>query len=207
MRQLERLYLMLDPELARQKATTNVKELHKTEGILRDLDRLSVEAVAANLAGLPKLIGHTYYEGEPVLVEVANKLAQCRGVIPKRGQQTAAAYVQRVGEQFGLKRVVVGRSRIDGEARNQYMLVPKYEGDGLLTEVYKSIDRRYKSSVYHTSKSDSEGNTAFPSSQEPEQSHCDTPPNYLSIDNHQVCHTSKSDPEGNTAFTSSKKPG
>lgn len=142
--QLERLYLLFNPKLAKTTTVKKLSELHHKGGILRDLDRLSVEAQAADLAGLGRLIGHTYCNSDSLLQEVVNKLSRCFGVFPKRGAQSNTQYLSQIAAKFGLSQVSQGRKKDCGQAKTYYTLKPKYQDDSLLLAVFDSISLRHK---------------------------------------------------------------
>ena len=140
-RQLERLYLLLNPDQAKTTTVKNLSELHKTGGLLRDLDRLSVEAQAADLAGLKELIGHTYSKSDPLLVKVVNKLSRCRSVFPKQGAQSPVQYISQIADKFGLVQSSLGQTFAKGE--RYYTLTFKYENDAMLQAVFTAITNRH----------------------------------------------------------------
>lgn len=140
-RQLERLYLLLNPDQAKTTTRKNLSELHKTGGLLRDLDRLSVEAQAADLAGLKELIGHTYSKSDPLLVEVVDKLSRCRGIFPKQGSQSPVQYISQIADKFGLVQSSLGQTFAKGE--RYYTLAFKHENDPILQAVFNAITNRY----------------------------------------------------------------
>jgi predicted XRE-type DNA-binding protein len=140
-RQLERLYLLLDPDRAKTTTRKNLSELHKTGGLLRDLDRLSVEAQAADLAQLKALIGHTYSKSDPLLVEVVNKLSRCRGIFPKQGSQSPVQYISQIADKFGLVQSLLGQTFANRE--RSYTLTFKHESDPILQAVFNAITNRY----------------------------------------------------------------
>ena len=140
-RQLERLYLLLNPDRAKTTTVKNLSELHKTGGLLRDLDRLSVEAQAADLAGLKELIGHTYSKSDPLLVEVVNKLSRCRSVFPKQGSQSPVQYISQIADKFGLVQSSLGQTFVKGE--RYYTLTFKHEKDAMLQTVFAAITNRH----------------------------------------------------------------
>ena len=140
-RQLERLYLLLNPDQARTATRKNLSELHKTGGLLRDLDRLSVEAQAADLAGLKGLIGHTYSKSDPFLVGVVNRLSRCLGIFPKQGSQSPVQYISQIANKFGLVQSSLGE--ISASRERYYTLTFKHENDAMLQAVFKAITIRH----------------------------------------------------------------
>ncbi len=140
-RQLERLYLLLNPDQAKITTVKNLSELHKTGGLLRDLDRLSVEAQAADLAGLKELIGHTYSKSDPLLIEVVNKLSRCLGIFPKQGSQSPVQYISQIAYKFGLVQSSLGE--IFASRERYYTLTFKHENDAMLQAVYRAITIRH----------------------------------------------------------------
>ncbi len=140
-RQLERLYLLLNPDRAKTTTRKNLSELHKTGGLLRDLDRLSVEAQAADLAQLKALIGHTYSKSDPLLVEVVNKLSRCRGIFPKQGSQSPVQYISQIASKFGLVQSSLGETFASRE--RYYTLAFKHESDAMLQAVFNAITNRH----------------------------------------------------------------
>lgn len=140
-RQLERLYLLLNPVRAKATTVKNLLKLHKTGGLLRDLDRLSVEAQAAKLAKLDKLIGHTYSKNDPLLIEVVNKLSRCKGIFPKQGAQSPVQYISQIANKFGLVQSSLGQTFAKGE--RYYTLTFKHEKDPMLQAVFSGITNRH----------------------------------------------------------------
>lgn len=140
-RQLERLHLLLDPDRAKITTQKNLSELHKTHGLLRDLDRLSIESQAADLAELTTLIGHTYSKSDPLLIEVVNKLSRCRGIFPTQGSQSPVQYISQIADKFGLVQSPLGQ--IFASRERYYTLTPKHENDAMLQAVFDAITNRY----------------------------------------------------------------
>jgi predicted XRE-type DNA-binding protein len=140
-RQLERLYLLLNPDRAKTTTRKNLSELHKTGGLLRDLDRLSVEAQAADLAELKTLIGHTYSKSDPLLAEVVNKLSRCYGIFPKQGSQSPVQYISQIADKFGLVQSSLGE--IFASRERYYTLAFKHESDPMLQAVFNAITNRH----------------------------------------------------------------
>lgn len=140
--QLETLYLLLNPHLAKIKLSKNINNQAKRGGILRDLNQRAILALTVELAGLPKLIGKTYREGDPLVAEVVGNLERAKGVISKRGSQSQIAYLHRIAESVGLIGRGVQIRQADGTRHREYHLELLHTRGNFEPLVWTSIELR-----------------------------------------------------------------
>lgn len=156
---LESLFLISKSQVAGYQMHQNAIAYAQNGGRFEDLPVRPMYAYAANKAGLHLLINRTYQDGDPFLQDVIDRIVSCPilQAVPQ-GVQTDCEYIGKIAAAFGLKSKAVKRVRardasgkVLKNAVRSYTLVPITDGDAILTEIYRAIERRYKHDP-HTSQ-------------------------------------------------------